>query len=483
MRVDTAKLSATARAVVERYAYPGLAIGVVSGGQLVHADAVGFADIESGRLQDPALRQRIGSITKTMVAMCAMALVDEGRLSLESRLVDLIPELVFHGADPAAVTLRHLLTHTAGIGEVAMPEDIGKVAATFWSDTPHGPSMGLFDGGLTLDVPAGTKWAYANLGYALLGEIVARIEGAPIETALQRRIFEPLGMTNSDMLDRPHPDLTTPYHRAPEADEIELRQRAGQAVEIEPTVDGTNIRGRFMHIWGGAAGAVQSTIPDMARYAAALLDRGGGIVRPETFDAMVGPQWAPDERLESWGLGFHRFERFGRRVYGHGGGMDGGWNTMMLVIPEEDVALLIHANLYAYQAFTHLESALLAALLGGEAPKAGGPVDAAVLAAAPGVYEAPPGRLTNFRINGMTGRLQIKARDDGLTLYARRGDWKGGVALLPADPADPGFFRVDDGALEPTHLALVRDERGAVTGLRYGMLVEMRRTEETPPWA
>lgn len=152
-------------------------------------------------------------------------------------------------------------------------------------------------------------------------------------------------MKNTDLFDLPHPDLTTSYHRAPSEDARELGRRGGVEMPDEPTVDGVNIRGKFLHIrGGGAAGAVQSTIPDMARYASALLRGGGGIVRPATFEAMIAPQWAPDERLVSWGLSFQRFARFGRRIFGHGGGVIGGWNTMLLVIPADDLALLIHAN-------------------------------------------------------------------------------------------------------------------------------------------
>jgi CubicO group peptidase (beta-lactamase class C family) len=479
---DAERLRTAARETLAEFHLPGVAIGVVAGQDLVFAEAFGFADIESGRPQNPALRQRIGSITKTMVSLCAMALVDEGRLSLSERLTDHIPELAFHG-DGSGVTVRHLLTHTAGIGEVAMPDDVHDTVASLWSDAPDHDVLGLFPKGLTIDVEPGTKWSYANLGFALLGEIVSRIEGAPIAEVVQRRVFAPLGMANSDLLDLPRPDLTTGYHRAPGEDERELMARVGDVPPDEPTVDGHNIRGRFQHVrGGGAAGAVQSTVPDMARYAAALLRGGGGIVRPETFAAMIAPQWEPDARLESWGLGFQRFERFGRRVFGHGGGVLGGWNSMLHVLPEEDLALIIHCNAYAYEGFAKLESRLLAVLLDGKGPQLAGTLAPEVLAAAPGVYEAIPGRLTNFRVNGGMGRLLIKAEGGGLRLYSRRGPWKSGVAMHPADPADPGFFHLADDALEPSRLSLLVGD-GQVMGLRCDRLVEMARTDQVPAWA
>ena len=91
-----------------------------------------LADIESGKRQHPDLRQRIGSITKTMVGLCVMALADEGRLSLDDRLINHVPEVAFHG-DGGAITLWHLLTHTSGIGEVPTLEDMRRVDDTLWA--------------------------------------------------------------------------------------------------------------------------------------------------------------------------------------------------------------------------------------------------------------------------------------------------------------------------------------------------------------
>jgi CubicO group peptidase (beta-lactamase class C family) len=479
---DAARVREAASRALDEHHVAGMGLGVVSGGDLVFAEGFGFADIESGRRQAPELRQRIGSITKTMVALCAMALVDEGRLALGDRLVDLVPEVTLHG-DGDTITVRHLLTHTAGIGEVPMPSDVRAMDATLWSAEPHTDALALFPDGLTIDVAPGTKWSYANFGYALLGEIVARTEGLPIAEVVRRRIFEPLAMTHSDLLDRPHPELTTGYHHAPSDDARELAARMGTPIKDEPTVDGHNIRGRYMYIrGGGAAGAVQSTVPDMALYASALLRRGAGIVRPATFDTMVAPQWCPDDRLESWGLSFQRFERFGRRIFGHGGGVLGGWNSMLLISPQDERALILHANT-AFDEFAKLVSRMLAATLAASPAEVSGSVAPDALAAAPGVYEGVPGMLTNVRIIGSIGRLQVKAADGGLTLYSRRGPWKRGVRMIASDPADPYFFTLDDDPFEPGRLALRRDGGGRVTGLRCDRLVEMVRTEQVAPWA
>jgi hypothetical protein len=81
------------------------------------------------------------------------------------------------------------------------------------------------------------------------------------------------------------------------------------------------------------------------------------------------------------------------------------------------------------------------------------------------------------------GLHALKAEDGGLTLYSRRGGWRDGKRLYPADAADPWFLLVDDDDLAPSAIALVRDPDGVVTGLRCNRLVEMARTEAVGPWA
>ena len=404
---DVERIRQTTEALVDKYHLPGIAVGVVSGDELVYAGGFGFADIESGRRQDPSFRQRIGSITKTMVGLCTMALVDEGRLSLDDRVVDRLPDMTFNGP-PESLTIRHLLTHTGGIGEAPTMDEFTDPGIALWSDGPDIPGVPeAYPRGIALEVPPGTKWAYANHGFVLLGDIVARAEGIPIEEVLRRRVFEPLGMSDTDCLDSPHVALTTGYHRPPGPDERELLKRAGRDIPDEETVDGHNIRGRYQYVRGRAAGAVQSTIADMARYASALLRRGGGIVQPATFDTMIAPQWCPDDRLTSMGLTFFRQRRFGRRTFHHGGGVQGGWNTMLTVLPGDDLALLVHSNL-TFDKFDQVDGRLLQAVLDApEAPVTIAPVEPRILASAPGVYEAPPGRLTNFRI--MTGPDEFRS--------------------------------------------------------------------------
>jgi len=486
--LDTTRIRNTVTQLIAKHHPPGIAIGVVSGDDLVYAEGFGLADIESEAPMTPEHRQRIASITKTMVGLSAMALVDEGRLHLEDRVVDLLPDIPLQGHGDS-LTVWHLLTHTGGIGEAPTVKDIGDPFRLLF--TNEAVPDNLVDGypeGITIETPPGTKWAYANHGYFLLGEIASRIEKSPIPDVVHARIFEPLGMSNSDMLDRPHPDLSTGYHRAPGEDERELLLRVGREIPQEETVDGDNIRsGEYPKEWGrGAAGGVQSTIPDMARYASALLRKGAGIVRPETFDQMVSPQWQSDPRLPAWGLGFG-VRSYSRRRFGHGGSAFGGWNSNLAVFPDENLAVLVHMNLVYDRFDSAVRSRILEAVLGDSAPTfAEASIAPAILSSAPGVYEAPtPGPLTNFRVVTGCGRIQISVREGGLVLHARRGPWKSGVRMLPIDPAEPDLFLLDTGDPDPPRIVAISDPDGRVTALHFAAstLWTMHRNDKIPSWA
>jgi CubicO group peptidase (beta-lactamase class C family) len=482
LELDPARIHQTAARLVEEHHLPGLSIGVVQGDDLLFCEGFGASDIESGVGMDPNRRQCIASITKTMVGLCVMALVDEGRLSLDDRVVSLLPDVAFHGHAPA-ITVWHLLTHTGGIGEAPTPEVL--TATVNPDQDAHLQPKDFaetYARGIDIEYEPGTKWHYANHGYALLGEIIRRTERAErLHEIFERRIFGPLGMSDSDILGEPHERLTTPYHRAPGEDTRFQLERADVAIPDETAVDGHNIRGRFRGEFNAsslAAGGVQSTIPDMARYASALLRRGAGIVKSETFDAMIAPQYAPDPRLTSWGLSFSRVPRFGGTSIGHGGAYFGGWNSNLCVRFDEGVAVIQHMNVMLDEP-APIFATVIGAVLGVTEPDVTErSVDATVLDRAPGLYELTPGRLTNFRPATRVGRVEVTRDGSALTLRSRWGHWKHGVRLIPASDDDPLHFLIRRDSGFPDRIVFTRGAGGAIDGLRCDELVRMVRAAD-----
>ena len=462
---------------------PGIAIAVVHGDDVVFAEAFGLAEIESQSPMTTRHAQRIASITKTMVGLCAMALVDEGKLSLDAPIGSLLPDVRFIG--PAGATVWNLMTHTSGLGEASTIEGLRDVARPDRSAVRHAQEFeDLFPKGVVVEVEPQVKWAYCNIGFALLGEIVRRAEGgAELQEILERRIWKPLGMRETHILDVPHERLAPGYHRAPDDDTREQLTRAGIEIKDETPVDGHNIRGEFTPDFNRAmraAGGVQSTIHDMALYASALMRRGAGIVRPTTFDAMVAPQYAPTPHLTSWGLAFARTQGPGARMlFGHGGAYFGGWNSHIDVSADENVAVIQHLNVMLGEPSPVFRRVLRAVF--DEAPRAlnDGPLDPRIVETAPGMYELPmPGPLTNFRPQTRVGRVTIERDGDGLTLRSRWGFAKAPKRLHAGYDDDPGVVAIQrpDGD-DPWRLVFERDASGAVIGLRLDDLVYMHRRD------
>jgi hypothetical protein len=299
---------------------------------------------------------------------------------------------------------------------------------------------------------------------------------------LKDRIFDPLGMKDTDCYDRPHPDLSTGYHRVNSIDELDLLDIIGEDPPVQKTVDGYNIRGRYVYVKPRAAGAVESTIADMALYSSAVLSGGGGIVKPETLELMLSPQWRPDPRLSNMGITFSRGVRFGHQVYSHGGGIAGGWNTQFIIIPDLDLGLLLHINLWS-DLTEMITSRVLKAVLNATHPiyKDIKP-DPDMLLRAPGVYEPVPGHLTNHRTTTNYGRIQITVKDGDLYIRSRRGAWREGLKLIQRESNDPTFYTIGTDQIERPGLLFVGDNKGEISEIHFDRLTHMIRNEVLNPW-
>jgi CubicO group peptidase (beta-lactamase class C family) len=326
-RIDDLALRAGVDEILGRFPAAGLAVGVVCDGSLAWFHGHGLADVASRR---PVTRDTvfpIASITKTFTAIAVLQLWERGLLDLDAPANDhlrgfrLVPSRA--GFPPA--TVRHLLTHTAGVRAVRTAADVLRPEMG-WRAPAGRPAPSLaeyYRGGLRYDTAPGTRWAYSNHGYATLGQIVADVAGLPFDRYLRQNVLEPLGMDDSDAVlsERLRPRLATGY-----------------------TVTGGGVAAVSHHEIVTAGGsAVYSTTADMARYAAALLGGGAGLLRPETLATMFAPQYQPDPRLSGMGLGFFREELGGHRIVAHDGILT-GYRTDMRLAPDDGIGVVVMAN-------------------------------------------------------------------------------------------------------------------------------------------
>lgn len=302
---------------------PAMSVGVVYDQELIWAKGFGFADVEKKIPATPATIYRMASVTKTFTATAIMQLRDAGKLSLEDPVVKHLPWFKIKSpfADAPAITIRHLLTHTAGLPREA--------AYPYFTDNKY-PTLDQIKEKLpnqeAVYAPE-THWKYSNLGLALAGEIVARISGEPYEVYMRDHILKPLGMDSSTVLfpvearDR----LAVPYGR---------RMPDGQR-EIRPDTDAKGIT---------PAANLSSTVEDLARYLSFHIGdgkvAGKPVLKSSTLREMHRVQWLQDDWKSGWGIGFAITRAESRTIVGHGGWVP-GYRTQISFSPEDKMGVIV----------------------------------------------------------------------------------------------------------------------------------------------
>src|SRR5258706_8324514 len=264
----------TAHSVMQQH-IPGVALTVVHGDRPVWTKAYGYADVSTKTAATPQTLYRIGSVTKTFTALAILQLHEGGKLRLDDRVGDHVTTTAIHTRDIGLldVTIRELLTHSSGLQR--------DLAGTWWTQ-PSFPAQWPDDFSATY--PSSTEWKYSNVGYALLGEVIAAASGEPWARYVERRILGPLGMANTQ---------ATPPH-----DEARLATGYSRPTPAEPYVPAA----RADHGVVNPAGGMASTIEDMGRYLAFHMGSGGSVLGGESPPELHRPQWLFDDWATAWGL-------------------------------------------------------------------------------------------------------------------------------------------------------------------------------------
>jgi CubicO group peptidase (beta-lactamase class C family) len=177
---------------------PGCAVSVLSHGHTLLARGHGLTDVESGAPIGPSTNFRLASVSKQFTAMAIMLLVHDGRLTYSTTLADVLPGFPDYARH---VTLRQLLNHTSGLPDYEDLMDALKRAGGATYSAEHQIQdrevLQLLQQQPHLNFPSGTKWAYSNSGYVLLGLIVAKVSGQSFAQFLSERIFKPLNMRDT----------------------------------------------------------------------------------------------------------------------------------------------------------------------------------------------------------------------------------------------------------------------------------------------
>ena len=315
MTTPTTLLEPTARALLARTAraqrtsrVPSLTAGVVRGGGLAWSAGV-------GAVQDPHtdVQHRLGSISKTVTAVAVLRLRDEGLLDLDDPLERHVPGTPF-----GARTVGQLLSHTAGLRSESPGE--------WWERVPGQPWDAFAELLAPDDVPhaAGRRFHYSNLGYGVLGELLARARGRSWADVVRDEVLLPLGMTRTT----PRPD-----------------GRAAQGWAVHPWADVLLPEPEEDAAAMAAAGQLWATLTDLGRFAAFLLGDTGDVLSAATLEEMASPSGV-DPSATGWsayGLGLQVVRSGDRTLVGHGGSMP-GFLASVFVDADEDLGTVVLCN-------------------------------------------------------------------------------------------------------------------------------------------
>ena len=293
---------------------------------------------------------RIASITKLFTSTAIVQLRDAGQLQLDDPIDKHLSWLKIQNrhADAPPITIRHLLTHTAGLPrEADFP---------YWNDSNF-PTQTQMRERLTHQetiLPTETRWKYSNLGLTLAGEIVEAISGQPYVEYIRHRILEPLEMVDTfvETVPADHPKLATGYSR---------RLPSGER-KCSPYTDCRAIT---------PAANMASTVEDLARFAMLQFRDGaeGGkqVLRGSSLREMQRVHWLNEDWSAGRGLGFYVWRKNGKTLVGHGGALQ-GYRTEFQLCPEDKIAIIVLTNaddgtplFYFEKAFDWVAPALVSA--------------------------------------------------------------------------------------------------------------------------
>lgn len=443
----------------------GAAVSVVKDGRPIFTKGYGYADLANAVPVDPELTLfPMGSVGKLFTWTAVMQLVERGKLDLDT---DINTYLDFRIPDtyPQPITLKHLLTHTAGFEELYF-ESLAVDEATLmhareWL-TGHMPARVR---------PPGDAAAYSNYGTALAGYIVARVSDQSYEAYIEEHILAPLGMTH-----------TTP--RSPMPSVLRAQAAVGYMIVEGHHQPAPEFMGQPAIV---PVGAHAASAADMARYMIALLSDGGAADPPSTVPRILNEStvrqmhntlYTPDPRLRGTAYGLFDISDNGRRTLGHDGDTL-GFKAQLLLLPDENLGVFVVYNGEEADGLTRQHFGFQRAFFDHYFPPPPvepihPPVDFAARAGRfEGSYRMTRSAYTTLEKyrNTMMGAVEISDPDDGtLQVETPWGAW----SFVEVEPL---YFRRTDGQVA---LAFREDDRGRITHAFIDVAPQM--AFEKMPW-
>lgn len=303
-------------------ALPAVSIALVDDQRIVWSKGFGYADPAAKQPATADTVYRVGSVSKLFTDIAVMQLVERGQVDLDAPVTTYLPSFKPTNPFGTPITLRHLMSHRAGL--VREPP-----VGHYFDDTA--PTLAATVDSLnrtTLAYAPGTRTKYSNAGIAVVGRVLEVVAKQPFADALRDRVLQPLGLRKSAF--KPTPAVSKDLAKA-----------------VMWTYHGTRFDAPTFQLGMAPAGSMYSTVNDLGRFMSALFERGGTVsatLKPETLEAMWKPQFAPPQMRSGYGLGFDVSFFDGQRRVGHSGAIY-GFATDVQALPDSKLGVAIVTTL------------------------------------------------------------------------------------------------------------------------------------------
>lgn len=307
---------------MEHYKIPGLSIAVIKDGQLHWAKAYGLANTKTGSVVDTSTLFQAGSISKPLAALAVLKLMEEGKVELDEDVNTYLKDWKIPASNftqQEKVTLRRLLTHTAGTTVHGFPG---------YQQTDSFPNIEAVLNGegntpaILVDTTPGTNWRYSGGGYTIMEKVVEDVSGLPLEEYMRQNILEPMGL-NSSTYAQPLPQNLQPI--------------ASAAYDNE----GKIIEGLWHNYPEQAAAGLWTTPSDLAKYCLEVQEilggKNDGILSPKTIEMMLSKD------KNDWGLGPSLAKEGDSLLFQHGG-KNAGFTNNMVAFAYQGQAIIVMTN-------------------------------------------------------------------------------------------------------------------------------------------
>jgi CubicO group peptidase (beta-lactamase class C family) len=305
---------------------PGMAVAVVQDGRVLFERAYGKASVELNVPVTTGTRFAIASTTKAISSTAVMLLVSEGRVKLDQPVGEILPDL-----PPAwqPITVRRMLSHSSGLPDIIDSPNTGNPIARTRDSALQ------LAGAKPVDFAAGTRWAYNQTNYVLLGMVIAKVTGMPFERFILEKVVAPLGIGSAEFGDA----RALVGNRSYTYTRFEMTPKGPTPIDSLRTIQYTYPP--FMHMAAG----LNLSATDLARFGDAV--RAGRVIPAAMRDSMWTAVRLQDGTVFRFGgntgfaLGWQVDDTPGERW----AGMEGGASTALRIFPDRQLSVVVLTNL------------------------------------------------------------------------------------------------------------------------------------------